>query len=432
MKHLLLLILFCFSLQGLVLSQEYYTVADFVKNHKKASDKLISVRGEITKQNFKIKSLEQNVHKLNVEKNELVLQLSGLDKSYEGIVEKKISDYKKKDEFETQAEYSERILNIDSVIEKFKKQISSQMSIDDDTQKIDSLNRKIEQLMQVMLKLSDDLSDMKVKASNCTTDMARFAQDKIIEVPYIYVLSRYDADGEFFVLSRKGSASLLASVPRKEARLFKTAFDTIKIYSHPYNSVAIVGDNQYILTKFELIDPRDNKQYRIVKVESQIWMAENLAYETKKKSYPYGKDESNVEKYGRLYSWETIEEACPAGWHVPSDLEWKILEKAIGMTDSELDLTGERGTGSGAALKSEDGWKSGGNGLNKYGLNFLPAGIRGSKGNYASLEIETRVWSSTELDSKNAYSRGLIFFNDKITRSAQKKDMASSVRCIKN
>ena len=432
MKSLLFLILFYFSLQGFVLSQEYYTVDEFIKNHKEASEKLVKAREDIANQNLEIKSLEQNISKFNAEKNALVLQSSSLDKNFITTVEKRISEYKTRDEFETQAEYNERILKIDVVIEEIKEQVNKELSVDDNAQKIESFNLKIEEMKQARLKLSEGLVDLRAKIAEYTTNISKFDQGKITEVPYMYNLSQYDADGEFFVLSRKGSESLLANVPRKEARTFKTAYNTVKMYSHKYNSVAIIGDKEYILTKFTLTDSRDNKQYRIVKVGSQIWMAENLAYETKRGSYPYGKDEANVEKYGRLYSWKILEEACPAGWHVPSDLEWKTFEKAIGLTDNELDLTGERGANSGTVIKSEGGWKNGGNGLNKYGLNFLPAGIRNSKGDCASLEELTRIWSSTESDPQSAYSRGLFFYSDKVTRFAQKKDIASSVRCIKN
>lgn len=431
MRNLLFLILFCFSIQGSVFSQEYYTVKEFLQSHQEASDELVLIREKMSLKTVEIKALEQDVIGWNAEKEEL-LRLLNVDDVLNASVEKQISEYRKRDEFETQEEYDDRMLKIDAVTEQIKKKLKDEMNIDENAQKLTALSKKIEDKKQVRVRLSEILSELEARVDDLTSKIAEFAPDKITEIPYLYTLSQYDADGEFFVLSRKGSESLLASVPRNEARFFKTNYETIKIYSHSYNSIASLGEKQYILTQFVLKDSRDAKEYRIVKVGSQVWMAENLAYETDRGSYPYDRDEVNVEKYGRLYTWKTLVGACPSGWHVPSDVEWKTFETAIGVEESELDLMGARGVNTGTGIKSESGWKAGGNGTNKYGLNIVPAGTRSIKGVYASIEELARVWTSTQKDSEEAYSRVLFYHSDKIVRFVQKKDIASSIRCIKN
>jgi len=42
-------------------------------------------------------------------------------------------------------------------------------------------------------------------------------------------------------------------------------------------------------------------------------------------SYCYDGKVENCKTYGRLYTWEAAQRACPEGWHLPSDEEWYHL-----------------------------------------------------------------------------------------------------------
>lgn len=53
-----------------------------------------------------------------------------------------------------------------------------------------------------------------------------------------------------------------------------------------------------------------------------------------------------VDKYGFLYSFEGAQKAVPAGWRLPSDEDWKTLERTLGMSESEANkLEAWRGEG---------------------------------------------------------------------------------------
>ena len=84
------------------------------------------------------------------------------------------------------------------------------------------------------------------------------------------------------------------------------------------------------LKKDTFTDPRDGKVYKIEKIGSLIWMMENLAYDAEY-SVCYDNDESNCQKYGRLYSFGSIKENCPPGWRVPRRDEWEVLTNLVGI-----------------------------------------------------------------------------------------------------
>lgn len=83
-------------------------------------------------------------------------------------------------------------------------------------------------------------------------------------------------------------------------------------------------------TRGTFTDPRDAQVYRWVKEGKQTWMAGNLKYEVKGESWVYNDDTVHFNKFGRLYSWKGAQTACPKGWHLPSEKEWKQLIEFLG------------------------------------------------------------------------------------------------------
>lgn len=178
-------------------------------------------------------------------------------------------------------------------------------------------------------------------------------------------------------------------------------------------------------------DPRDGQTYETVEIGNQVWFAENLNYETDN-SWWYNNDAENGDFYGRLYTWEAALEACPIGWHLPSDEEWKTLEMELGMSQSEADDTGWRGTDQGDQMKATYGWFSGGNGTNSSGLTALPGGVHWGGGSFEHLGNYGYWWSSTEASDSNVWRRTIFNIGSQVLRDESNKSRGYSVRCIKD
>ena len=122
----------------------------------------------------------------------------------------------------------------------------------------------------------------------------------------------------------------------------------------------------------------EGKVYKTVKIGSQWWTTENLNVKTyrngdsikyigKNGTYDPIRDSTqwnNINsgaycngQYGYLYNGYAITNShniAPVGWHIPSDDEWKQLEKYLGMSQTEADKVNWRGTKEGDKLKASN------------------------------------------------------------------------------
>ena len=170
-------------------------------------------------------------------------------------------------------------------------------------------------------------------------------------------------------------------------------------------------------------DTRDGKVYKTVKIGTQTWFAENLAFKPTKGNYwAYDNDAANVVKSGYLYDWEAAKNVCPSGWHLPSDAEWTLLTSFLGGPKI-----------AGGKLKSKNGWKSPNiDATNSSGFSALPAGYRTSAGSIDYVGSSGYFWSSTADATVNAWERDLYYNDGEAGRYSSKRTDGYSVRCIKN
>jgi uncharacterized protein (TIGR02145 family) len=232
----------------------------------------------------------------------------------------------------------------------------------------------------------------------------------------------------------------------------------------------IIADSPTASKNYEVdfvpcIDP-DGKSYAIVKIGTQTWMAENLAWlpavspsgkgsDSVKYYYVYGYEDSlvspakntaNYKLFGVLYNWPAamnegskslsvpgaVQDVCPSGWHVPRDEEWKMLESFLGMSQEETDSIYLRSSGDvGEKLKSSLGWYNESNGSNASGFTTLPGGYRNLHGSFDKQGDYALFWSATLSDTAVWY-RSLSYNDSGVFRLMTLQSHGFSVRCVKD
>jgi len=181
----------------------------------------------------------------------------------------------------------------------------------------------------------------------------------------------------------------------------------------------------------KLTDSRDGQKYKTVKIDNQVWMAENLRFKIGD-SWCYENSDENCNKYGRLYDWETAKAACQlVGMRLPSREEWDNLGQAAGgerKPDSKGNIDWY---GAGKKLKSTSGWNENGNGTDSYGFSALPGGSH-SYGSFFYAGSYGFWWTATEYGDVSAYRRGMLYYDDIVVEDNDNKDYGYSVRCVKD
>ena len=180
-------------------------------------------------------------------------------------------------------------------------------------------------------------------------------------------------------------------------------------------------------------DPRDGQEYPFVDIGAQTWMMKNLAYDSDDGSWVYDGNEKLIPDYGRLYNFDVAVNVCPDGWHLPTDLEWKILEIYLGMDPHAADSVDWRRSGDVAIpLKNEAGWYSGGNGNNNSKFTALPGGFRTTGGTFVTMGDIANYWTTSYTSETHAWGRAMIYYESGVYRFRYDKQEAFSVRCLKN
>ncbi len=181
----------------------------------------------------------------------------------------------------------------------------------------------------------------------------------------------------------------------------KDGVDAVSTETKMHKTQMIEGE--IYLEEGTFTDARDNHEYKTVTINGTTWMAENLAFlpyfvndtQDEKKCSVYGapivkprfggetwtmptieeaKAHENFAKYGVMYSAYMLEDLAPEGWHVATDEEWMELEKLSGMSDSDIDWTGYRGSTLHKFLSKTSNWANDPAPTDELGLTINPGG----------------------------------------------------------
>ncbi len=178
----------------------------------------------------------------------------------------------------------------------------------------------------------------------------------------------------------------------------------------------------------EFTDTRDDRVYKTVEIGNQTWMAENLNFKTDN-SYCYDDNTANCNAYGRLYTWEDAQNACPTGWKLPDYADGRaLLEYITGEPYDGITTISKK-------LKSSTSWCFGCNGSDDYGFSALPT--YGYAGNFAHFITSEKVGCKISDDETISTCGGIItIYDNEYAVLGNMGDIANtneaySVRCIK-
>jgi len=209
----------------------------------------------------------------------------------------------------------------------------------------------------------------------------------------------------------------------------------------------------------------EGQVYNTLQIFSQCWLKENLNIGTMINSYIgtlsggggqtdndtiekycYNNDPVNCIKFGGLYEWnemmqyttqEGTQGICPPGWHLPTDEEWKVLEgeadSMYGIGDPEWDIAHDfRGYDAGTNLKTTNGWKAEGNGIDLFGFSGLPGGSVDGVGQSWHIGSFGSWWTSTKNYTDNSWHRRLNCLSPEVGRYSPNLQIGFSVRCLQD
>jgi uncharacterized protein (TIGR02145 family) len=144
-------------------------------------------------------------------------------------------------------------------------------------------------------------------------------------------------------------------------------------------------------------------------------------------------NDTYAEKYGLLYTYQAAQKVAPEGWRVPTDEDWQMLEKKLGIPDSEVDkLNAWRGEVASrflAGFKDHVGFNAKLGGGRLYG-SFM----YGTP--FTNKQVNGYYWSSSiihDTDSTTlAINRNFMRSENGIWRGTSKKEAAYHIKCVRN
>ena len=153
--------------------------------------------------------------------------------------------------------------------------------------------------------------------------------------------------------------------------------------------------------------------YSFVSIGASQWTTTNIFTDVGSTTCHANETLADCSTYGRFYTFDQAQTACPTGTHLPTQLEWQALITAVGGT-----------TVAGSVLKNATGWNPV-SGTDLFGLHVLPTGSAVS----ASYGTEAYFWTATEATTAMGY---VVSFDgtSSVQIAAMDKNTAVTIRCV--
>ncbi len=168
-----------------------------------------------------------------------------------------------------------------------------------------------------------------------------------------------------------------------------------------------------------LVHDYDFNVYGTVMINNQVWLDVNLmTTHFNNGEAVYHEKGLNKKEYGYYYNRLSLPvlannmNPCPCGFHVPTDEEWKTLERSIGMPEDKINEWYYRGEDKSYVLKSKSGWLQGPNGENyngtdQYGFNMKATGsiewVNNTEVKVRDEGVSAWFLTSTSIDDEGEY-----------------------------
>jgi len=221
-------------------------------------------------------------------------------------------------------------------------------------------------------------------------------------------------------------------------------------YNSEVSQYCTIVDESESLTNLGLdstktfVDKRDNTTYFYKKLGNTFWMAKNLAYAGTKSNVvgrAFGNCDVTNGIFGRFYTWEEAQTACPFGWRLPKQEDFNKLARiydssaSYSPTESMPGLSGH--FMSDAYFNGEKLWEYWPKVKidNAFGTSMIPVGYAvriGDEYDFLDANYRATMWTSDEFANRGVLK--YIYADDPDLKcfAADKQAFAATVRCVRD
>ncbi len=169
--------------------------------------------------------------------------------------------------------------------------------------------------------------------------------------------------------------------------------------------------------------------------KTMTWMAENLNFNVPGSSC-FNDDPANCKAYGRLYNYFAAMNACPVGWSLPTNDQWRqLVDHFGGMDKAGKKLKSKSKLWKGSKPELEGAYLGGTRyaGNNKSGFDILPAGVGTTETGFYKFGLSAVFWSASSETASTAWDWIFSVSSSRVINSTgDKKSIGNAVRCVKD